>query len=64
MTAEDLYIKNIENGIRGIRSGTKTPKDSNVGTNLNRLKALNLGLYQDYLAEYKVLLEELKTRTK
>jgi hypothetical protein len=58
MSAEDTYIKNIENGIRGLRLRTKTPSDSNVGTNLNHLKMVNEGMYEEYLEKYKKALKE------
>ena len=52
MNLEEQYIFNIKNGIRAIKLGSKTPKDSNVGYNLNRLKGINEGMYDDLLAEY------------
>ena len=58
MSAEDIYIKNIESGIRGLRLRTKTPSESNVGANLNRLKMVNEGMYDEYLAKYKKALNE------
>jgi hypothetical protein len=58
MGAEETYIKNIENGIRGLRLRTKTPSEVNVGSNLNRLKILNEGLYDEYLAKYTKVLKE------
>jgi hypothetical protein len=58
MGAEELYIKNIINGIRGLRLRTKTPSEVNVGSNLNRLKMVNEGLYDEYLAKYTKALKE------
>jgi len=58
MGSEDLYIKNIRNGIRGIRLGTKTPETANVGSQLNRLKPLNEGMYLDLLSEYKRIVDD------
>jgi len=60
MSTEDLCIKNIEAGIRALRLRTKTPKETNVGFNLNKLKEVNIGMYEEYLAKYKVALEEYK----
>jgi len=60
MTSEEAYIKNIENGIRAIRTGTKTPADSKVGVNLNLLKKVNVGLFEDYMVKYKAVLAEIQ----
>ena len=58
MTSEELCVKNIEAGIRAIRLRTKSPKEAGVGFSLNRLKDLNLGLYEDYLVKYKRVVED------
>ena len=58
MGAEETYIKNIENGIRGLRLRSKTPSEVNVGSNLNRLKILNEGLYDEYLTKSTKALKE------
>lgn len=55
---EELLIKNIESGIRGIRFGTKTPQNANVGVNLNKLKALNEGMYLELMEKYKTCVAE------
>lgn len=62
MSTEDTLIKNIENAIRSIRLGTKTPAETNVGYNLNKLKEVNIGLYEDLLAKYKAALSQYKTK--
>lgn len=62
MTVEELYIKNIENGIRAIRLGTKKPSETLAPVSLNRLKQINVGLYEDYLAKYKRILAEYNKR--
>jgi len=65
MGAEETYIKNIINGIRALRLRTKTPSEVNVGSNLNRLKMVNEGMYDEYLAKYtKALKEYNKHETK
>ena len=58
MSTEEMYIKNIEAGIRALKLRTKTPSETNVGINLNRLKGVNPGMYDDYMAKYKTALEE------
>ena len=49
---EELSIRKIEGGIRGIRMGTKTPETARVGYFLSKLEPLNIGLYEDYLERY------------
>jgi tRNA(Arg) A34 adenosine deaminase TadA len=58
MTMEDQLIRNIEAGIRGIRFGTKTPQSANVGNSLNRLKDINIGMYEDLIEKYKTVVSE------
>ena len=58
MSAEQIYIKNIESGLRALRLRTKEPSELNVGINLNRLKVINEGMYDDYLEKYKAALAE------
>jgi len=52
MTSEELHIKNIENGIRAIRFGSKTPEEAKVGMHLAKLKAVNEGMHDDLLKKY------------
>lgn len=35
--------------------GTKTPIEAKVGISLNKLKPLNIGMYEQLLKEYKVV---------
>ena len=60
---EEILIKNIENGIRSIRLGTE-PKEAKVGYSLNKLKFVNVGLYEDYMEKYKEVLAEYKNKHK
>lgn len=55
MSTEDLLIKKIEGAIRGIRMGTKKPKDvaSEVSHAFARLKTLNPMMGEDLLEKYK-----------
>lgn len=50
---EALVVKKIENGIRGIKLGTKKPEDLNVYSSLNKLKSLNVGLYEELTTKYE-----------
>lgn len=61
-TAEEMYIRHIENGIRAIRMGTKEPKDTLAPVSLNKLKEINEGLYKDYLEKYKNVIKEYQKR--
>jgi len=63
MTGEDIYLKNIIDAMRAIRLGKKTPKESNIGRNLNKLKEVNIGLYEDYLEQYKKVLADYVVNT-
>ncbi|GIV43927.1 MAG: hypothetical protein KatS3mg035_1050 [Bacteroidia bacterium] len=55
---QDQLIKKIKGGIIGIKNGTKEPKE--IAPLLNRLKAVNEGMYEDLLKEYKQALENRK----
>ena len=44
--------------------GTKSPKEAGVGSSLNRLKGLNIGLYEDLLAKYKKVVEDYNKNSK
>lgn len=59
-----MLIRNIEAGIRGIKMGTKIPSNANVGVNLNKLKEINDGLYDDYFQKYKAVLDEYNKKQK
>lgn len=58
MTAEELYIRNIESGIRVLKLKTKEPSHTNMIHNLNKLKVVNEGMYSDYLVRYEKALRE------
>ena len=60
MGYEDELIKRIENGIRTIRNGSKTPMEAKLGASFKTLRTLNIGLYNDLLEEYKKVTKDLK----
>lgn len=62
MSGEDTYIKAIRGGMVAIRNGTKEPKDANVGKNLKRLKDVNIGMYEEMLAEYKIVMDNFNKK--
>lgn len=59
---EEIYIKNIKNAIRSIKMGVKSPKEANIGTQLNKLKELNRGMHDELMNNYKAVLIEYKTK--
>jgi hypothetical protein len=63
MKMEEICIRKIEGGIRGIKLGTKTPMDVDITNSFNRLKEINQGMYADLMNNYKKVLEEYKKRT-
>lgn len=56
---EDIYIRNIEASIRGIRLNTKTPADvgGTVANQLDKLKAINEGMHDELVGKYKTVVE-------
>jgi hypothetical protein len=64
MTAEELYIKNIENGIRAIRMKLKHPRDTMIPYALNKLKTINIGMYEEYFEKYKRAMKEFEKNNK
>ena len=53
MSSEPLYIKNIENAIRAIRLGNKTPEQVEVSNQFVKLKNINVGMHDELMAKYK-----------
>lgn len=63
-SCEEIYITNVENGIRGIRLGTKKPEDVApiVSNSLNRLNKINEGLFEDLLRKYENVVNDYHNR--
>jgi hypothetical protein len=51
-TCEEIYISRIENGIRGIKMGSKTPEQVNLQPVFNKLKPLNPHMCDDLNDKY------------
>ncbi len=51
-TCEEIYISRIENGIRGIKMGSKTPESLALQPTFNKLKPLNPHMHEDLLDKY------------
>lgn len=66
MSTEDLLIKKIEGAIRGIRMGTKKPKDvaSEVAHGFARLKTVNEGMASDLMEKYKNVVADYSKKHK
>lgn len=62
MSTEQLYIKNIENGIRAIKLGTKSPLDANLSNQFAKLKLVNEGMHEDLIKRYKEVVTEFNKR--
>lgn len=62
MGCETLYIKKIENGIRGIRMGTKSPYELMLLRWFAKLEPLNQGLHDDLLEKYKKVLKHFNQK--
>lgn len=59
---EELVLKKVRGGLRGLKLGTKTIQEVNLDTYLNKLEKLNKGLYLDYLTEYNRIIENIKNK--
>ena len=59
-----MYVRNIENDIRALKLKTKKPSELTIGANLNKLKTVNEGLYDDLFAKYKIVLVDYKKSCK
>ena len=59
---EEIYVRNIENGIRGIHCGTKKPEDLSVHTDLKKLQSINDGLYEDLCDKYYNTLDSYRKK--
>jgi translation elongation factor EF-1beta len=62
LSSEELYIKNVRNAIRAIKLGTKKPEETNIGFNLNKLKTVNVGMFEELMNDYKAVLAEYKAK--
>tara|TARA_R100000541_G_scaffold24713_1_gene34416 strand:+ start:542 stop:718 length:177 start_codon:yes stop_codon:yes gene_type:complete len=49
---EELIIKKLDGGMRGLRNGTKTIEQAKIMYFLEKLLEVNEGLYYDYSEAY------------
>jgi hypothetical protein len=61
-TLEDVLIKRIDNDIRGIRLGTKDSKDLKTLDDLDRLKPINEGMYEELMAKLANVVKDSSKR--
>lgn len=59
---EELIIKKLDGGMRGLRNGTKTIEQARIMYFLEKLLEVNEGLYYDYSEAYTKIkkVKELK----
>lgn len=57
---EELILKKVRGGLRGLKMGTKTIDEARVGYFLEKLAKVNDGLYQDYILEYNRIKAAMK----
>jgi hypothetical protein len=62
LTLEDVLIKRIDNDIRGIRLGTKDSKDLKTLDDLDRLKPINEGMYEELMAKLANVVKDSSKR--
>jgi hypothetical protein len=63
-TLEDVLIKRIDNDIRGIRIGTKDPSELKTLDDLDRLRLINEGMYEELIAKLANVLRDYSKRKK
>jgi hypothetical protein len=61
-TLEDVLIKRIDNDIRGIRLGTKDSKDLKTLDDLDRLKPINEGMYEELMTKLANVVKDSSKR--
>lgn len=59
---EQKLIRLIEAGIRGLKLGTKAPNETKAPSSLNRLKEINLPMYEDLLGKWKNAVADYKAK--
>ena len=62
LSIEEHYIRQIENGIRGIKLGTKTPMTANLSKSFEKLRSSNDGLCDDLLKKYDNVVKNYKRK--
>jgi hypothetical protein len=59
---EERYIRMIKAGIFALNQGTKTPSQTKAPMALNKLKTVNLPMYEDLLQKWKKAVEDYKAK--
>lgn len=61
-TLEQLYIERIENGTRGIKMGTKKVSEVDLTSQFTKLKAVNIGMYDELKAKYDNVVKNVENK--
>jgi hypothetical protein len=64
MTCEEIYIKHITNGIRGLKLNTKSIKELNLSKWFQKLKSLNPMMYDELMVKYQKGIKEFENKNK
>ena len=62
LTTEELIVRKIESGIRGIDMGTKRPHEVNIMKDLSRLSMINDGLFDELQDKYTNTLKKYERK--
>ena len=62
LTTEELIVRKIESGIRGIDLGTKKPHEVNILKDLSRLSMMNDGLFDELQDKYTNTLKKYERK--
>jgi len=64
LTVSELYIKKIQNLTRSVKLGSKKPSEVaiEISNNLEKLKPINEGRYNDLMNEHKDVVNEWKIK--
>lgn len=62
LSTEELIVRKIESGIRGIDLGTKKPHEVNILKELSRLSMLNDGLFDELQDKYTNTLKKYERK--
>jgi hypothetical protein len=59
---EQTYIKLIEAGIRAVKGGRKAPNETKAPSSLNKLKSINLPMYEDLIKKWASAVADYKAK--
>ena len=59
-STQEIAIKKIEGGLRGLKFGTKTLHTAEIDKWLDKLRPLNQGMYEELQAKYTEIIKKLQ----